>query len=224
MSELRFLVTLKAALNYCWREGNTPSDDAWRKVRPFAGTVSARIKYLTVSETQRLTNACEEPFRSLVRAALATGCSYGELGRLVAETSTRRPARRSKSGKPRHVVLEAEGIALFRQLTAGRAGSDLIFRTQRGGEWRPSVQDRPMKIACERARLDPPISFHILRHTWASHATMNGLPLMIVAKISGTPTRRWLSDFMATWRRPTSPTPSARTHRDSASSPIPRSW
>jgi integrase len=42
-----------------------------------------------------------------------------------------------------------------------------------------------MKIACERARLDPPISFHILRHTWASHATMNGLPLMIVAKNLG---------------------------------------
>jgi integrase len=111
----RVLVTLKAVLNYCWREGNTPSDDAWRKVRPFAGTVSARIKYLTVSETQRLTNACEEPFRSLVRAALATGCSYGELGRLVAEdfnaTSGTLHIRRSKSGKPRHFVLEAEGIA-----------------------------------------------------------------------------------------------------------------
>jgi integrase len=105
MSELRFLVTLKAALNDCWREGNTPSDDAWRKVRPFASTVSARIKYLIVSEAQR----------SLVRAALATGCSYGELGRLVAEdfnaTSGTLHIRRSKSGKPRHFVLEAEGIA-----------------------------------------------------------------------------------------------------------------
>jgi integrase len=31
----------------------------------------------------------------------------------------------------------------------------------------------------------PSISFHGLRHTWASHAVMNGVPLMIVAKNLG---------------------------------------
>ena len=37
----------------------------------------------------------------------------------------------------------------------------------------------------ERAKIDPPINFHGLRHTWASHAVMNGVPLMVVAKNLG---------------------------------------
>jgi hypothetical protein len=32
------------------------------------------------------------------------------------------------------------------------------------------------------ARIKPPVSFHALRHTWASQAVMNGVPLMAVAK------------------------------------------
>jgi integrase len=42
-----------------------------------------------------------------------------------------------------------------------------------------------MSEANKRARLNPPISFHVLRHTWASHAVMNGVPLIIVAKNLG---------------------------------------
>jgi integrase len=36
-----------------------------------------------------------------------------------------------------------------------------------------------------RARIKPAISFHILRHTWASLAVMNGTPLLVVAKNLG---------------------------------------
>ena len=39
--------------------------------------------------------------------------------------------------------------------------------------------------ACDRAKIKPRISFHILRHTWASLAVMNGVPLMVVAKNLG---------------------------------------
>ena len=58
-----------------------------------------------------------------------TGARYGELARLEirdfnpdAGTLT---VRQSKAGKPRHVVLTAEGHALFSQLTAGRAGDEV---------------------------------------------------------------------------------------------------
>jgi Phage integrase family len=36
----------------------------------------------------------------------------------------------------------------------------------------------------------PPINFHGLRHTWASHAVMNGMPLIVVAKNLGHTTTR----------------------------------
>jgi integrase len=120
--------------------------------------------------------------------------------------------RRSKSGKARHVVLSEEGVAFFKQITMGRAGNEIMLRnfgrTSRVlkrqkespklapmaatflpisdlGEWRPAEQARPMREACERAKILPHISIHGLRHTWASLAVMAGVPLVVVAKNLG---------------------------------------
>jgi integrase len=41
-----------------------------------------------------------------------------------------------------------------------------------------------MKIACASADIED-VSFHTLRHTWASLAVMAGAPLMVVAKNLG---------------------------------------
>ena len=42
-----------------------------------------------------------------------------------------------------------------------------------------------MAEACERAGIKPVVSFHILRHTWASLSVMAGAPLMVVARNLG---------------------------------------
>jgi integrase len=42
-----------------------------------------------------------------------------------------------------------------------------------------------MRAACKRAKLDPPIGFHGLRHTWASLSAMAGVPLFVIAKALG---------------------------------------
>jgi integrase len=60
-----------------------------------------------------------------------------------------------------------------------------MFRHEDGSVWKASEQGRPVAEAVERAKITPAISFHILRHTWASHAVMNGVPLMVVAKNLG---------------------------------------
>lgn len=185
----RTLTVLKAALNRAWRAGKIASDAAWRRVEPFESVDAARVRYLTIAEAQRLINACDPEFRPLVEAALQTGCRYGELARLTvsdynpeAETLT---IRQSKSGKPRHVVLTDEGATLFRRLAAGRTGDDLLISKASGGPWLASHQGRPMRAACERAKIKPGISFHGLRHTWASLAAMNGVPLLVVARALG---------------------------------------
>lgn len=124
-----------------------------------------------------------------MQAALQTGARYGELARLEAHDFNERAGTlailQSKSGKPRHVVLTDEGVALFARLAAGRTGNELLIRTGNGGPWFASRQGRSMREACERAKIVPPISFHILRHTWASLAVMNGVPLLVVAKNLG---------------------------------------
>jgi integrase len=185
----RVLTILRAALNHAFHDGKTASDAVWRKVKPFKGVDAARIRYLTVVEAKRLINAADPEFRSLVHAALQTGCRYGELTRLEvpdfnADSGTL-AVRQSKSGKPRHVVLTDEGVAFFTQLAAGRSGGELLLRRANGEAWKASHQGRPMADACERARIKPRISFHGLRHTWASLAIMNGTPLLVVAKNLG---------------------------------------
>jgi integrase len=185
----RVLTILKAALNHAFRDGKTPTDSAWRKVKPFKGVDAARVRYLSIAEATRLINASEAEFRPLVQAAVQTGCRYGELGRL--EVADFNPdagtlnIRRSKTGKARHVVLTDEGVSFFRQLTTGRASSEIMLRKANGQAWRASHQLRPIAQACQRAKIDPPVNFHVLRHTWASLSVMSGVPLLVVAKNLG---------------------------------------
>lgn len=42
-----------------------------------------------------------------------------------------------------------------------------------------------MREACKRADIAPAASFHILRHTYASHLAMNGVPMAVIAAILG---------------------------------------
>jgi integrase len=185
----RTWTVLRAALNHAFREDLVASDAAWRKVEPFKGVDAARVRYLPVEQARRLVNTSDPEFRLLVQAALQTGCRYSELGRLeVADfnpDSGTVAIRRSKSGKARQVVLTDEGVSFFRRLGAGRAGSEIMLRKANGEAWRASHQLRPMAQACQRAKIIPPVSFHALRHTWASHAVMNGVPLLVVAKNLG---------------------------------------
>lgn len=187
----RTLTVLKGALNRAWREGDgkITSDAAWRRVEPFEDVDAARVRYLTVPEAKRLINATDPEFRPLVEAALQTGARYGELCQLDVQDFNRDAGtlaiRQSKSGKPRHVVLTEEGVALFRQLAAGRSGHEPMFKRADGSRFGKSHQARPIRDACDRAKIKPRISIHGLRHTWASLAVMNNVPLLVVAKNLG---------------------------------------
>jgi integrase len=191
----RTWTTLRAALNHAFSEGKTDTDVAWRKIKPFRAVETARVRYLSIAEAKRLINACDPDFRPLVQAALQTGARYGELCRLqVADFNPDAGTlhiRQSKSGKARHVVLSDEGRGLFTQQTAGRAGSEPMF----GKTWDKSHQARPMREAVRRAKIKPAISFHGLRHTWASLGVMAGMPLMVVARNLGHADTRMVERF-----------------------------
>lgn len=186
----RVLTMLKAALNLAFDEGHIKNRDAWgRKLKPFENVEVARVRYLQVAEAKRLVNACDPEFRPLVHAALETGCRYSELTRLVAHDFNPDAGTvaigKTKGGKSRHVILTPEGAEFFRQHCAGRGGNDLMFTHGDASPWQKSEQARPMREACEHAKIKPRISFHILRHTWASLSVMNKTPLLVVAKNLG---------------------------------------
>jgi integrase len=183
----RVLTILKAALNRQFADGHVLSDAAWRRVKPYKGADAARVRYLTLAEAKRLVNVCDPDFRPLVTAALMSGCRYGELTRLETSDFNRDSetlhVRMSKSGKAKHVELTTEAVRFFAAQCAGRVG--LMFPREDGEPWGDSHQQRRMADACRIAKIKPRISFHGLRHTWASNAVMNGVPLLVVAKNLG---------------------------------------
>jgi integrase len=186
----RVLTILKAMLNHAHDEGHVGSREAWgRKLKPFRDVEVARVRYLKVEEAQRLMNACAPDFRSLVRAGLETGARYGELIRMQVcdfdAAAGTVAVRRSKTGKSRQITLTDDGATFLAQHCAGRAGDESMFLTDDSKPWKRSEQTRPMKASCVRAKLRPQITFHGLRHTWASLAVMSGVPLMVVAKNLG---------------------------------------
>jgi integrase len=181
----RILGVLKAALNLSFREGLAASDEAWRRVKPFREASASKIRYLDHAEAQRLVNACEPVFRPLVQCALLTGCRYGEIVGFRVSDFDRDAGtvsvRASKAGCPRHVILTEDGITLFEWHIAGRDGRAPVFTRSDGGLWGRSHQHRPLREACQRAGISPPASFHILRHTYATHLLRAGAPLPVIA-------------------------------------------
>jgi len=189
----RILTTLKAALNLAFDDDYVSSNKAWgRRVKPFDGVNSARLRYLQIAEAKRLINACDPDFRRLVQAALLSGARYGQLAELTgadfnSDVGTIRLRTRKGDGteKVYHAALTDEGVEFFRQVCAGLKGSEPVFRKSDGKPWLKSHQARPMADACKVANIDPAIGFHTLRHSWASHAVMNGVPLLVVARNLG---------------------------------------
>lgn len=190
------------------------SDAAWRKVKPYANVDGVKDRYLQVAEAKRLLNASEPDFRKIVRGALLTGARYGQLAALRikdfnSDSGMLQLSSRKGRGqlKTYYATLTDEGIGFFTDQCRSKSPDDLIFqntgrleRTSKAaanaaakrnrpvrdnGAWRQSEQLRPMLETCARANIVPAIGFHGLRHTWASHSVMNGMPLIVVAKNLG---------------------------------------
>lgn len=196
----RILTILKAALNHAREEGRyVGPDDAWRLVKAFRGADAPKVRYLSDDECVRLANACPTDFRALVTAALLTGCRYGELCAMRAGDLDHKAGSvnvpRSKSGKPRHVVLTDEGREFFARMALGKAGDALLFQRnaiakqatrtapaeRRRAAWGQSDQFRAMADACKAARIAPAVSFHVLRHSYASRLAACAVPMPVIA-------------------------------------------
>ena len=167
----------------------------WREVKPFKGVEVARARFLSIEEQRRLVQACEPDFRALMEAALFTGARYGELTRLRVQDFNARTGtvfiETSKSGHSRHIWLTDEARAWFKAKTDGREGHERLLtrssvrRTKQKGfieaqAWAPYDQIYLMAEACDRAELSA-VTFHELRHTYASLLVNRGVPLAYVA-------------------------------------------
>lgn len=183
----RVLTVLKAALNKAFRAEKIASDSAWRRVKPFAKVDAPRLRYLQDDEAKRLVNAAAADFRPMIQAALLTGARYAELANLEVRDFDAGAAslwlRETKAGVGRAVYLDADGVALFKQLTAGRERSARVFLKASGEPWGAAHQARPLRDACAAAKVE--ISFHDLRRTYGARLALKGVPMAIIAEALG---------------------------------------
>ena len=88
--------------------------------------------------------------------------------------------------RPMRINIRAKLVAAEKRVAGKeRVGLEPVFLKGDGSPWLADHQSEPMAEAYERAKITPAINFHGLRHTWASHAVMNGMPLMDVARNLG---------------------------------------
>lgn len=185
----RILTILKAVLNKAFDDKAVSDNSEWRRVKPFKKVDEARIRFLDDAEGIRLLNACPPDLRRLARGALLTGARFGELVKMQVRDLDLAAGRiyiaESKSGKPRHVPLNPEGLALFRELAVGMTGDKLVFTRKDGSPWGKNHHVRALAAACEAAKIKPGIAFHELRHTYASHLAQAGVDLLTISKLLG---------------------------------------
>lgn len=184
----RDLTVLKAALNRAAERRDGLPVEAWRAVRPFQKVDRAKLRYLSEGEARRLVNATPGHFRSLVQAALLTGARYGELRNV--RTADFHPdsgvliLTDTKSGVPRPVYLEQEGVRLFTRATAGKRPDEWVFARPDSSRWGASQQARPLAEACAQAGLEP-TTFHDLRRTYGARLAIKGVPMAVIAEALG---------------------------------------
>ena len=179
----------RAALNHGYDRKKIASCDAWSGVKPFEGVAKPRLVYLKAEQVPRLLNSIAPEYRDIVQVGLATGARYGDItGMRVQDFDPDNGTVSIHQGKTRRlvrIILTKNGEELFRRLCAGKAGEDLILRRANGESFKTANLQRPMLEACQRAKIKPAVSFHALRHTYASLARMNHVPDAVIAQNLG---------------------------------------
>ena len=159
--------------------------------------------FLDFEEAAAFIDATPAEHRALVRTLLRTGLRQGEAQELRwrdvhtdggrpyvrVSRSVRRAGRgvfevkTTKSRRPRSVPLSQDVVSVLRVLR-GEA-EDLVFPGDAGGYLKGDWLRRLLAETAKRAGLRKHVHPHMLRHTFASHASIRGVPLQVIQKWLG---------------------------------------
>ncbi len=158
-------------------------------------TVSQRLDFLSDVEAQRIIDHADEPvWREMVHLALRTGLRLGELlglewqdvdlvGRqlTVARSIVRGIVGTPKNGKTRYVPLTSDVTAALQAMPRRNLR---VFCRNNGNPFGYSDAGRAIERLCRRAGVRQ-VSWHVLRHTFASHLAARNVPLPIIKDLLG---------------------------------------
>jgi integrase len=178
---------LRAALNLAYQNERTPSDQAWRRIRPFKNVDRPQTRFLQADDCRRLIEAAEPDFGQLIRACLLTGMRLGELLALTVGDigPDHLTVHHSKTGTSRRIPLNPEGATLFQAAIAERNSKDTVLIQSSGAAWTAMRVSRALRRTCAAAKIDPPIQFRQLRTTYGSLLLNADAPLSTISELLG---------------------------------------
>ncbi len=150
-----------------------------------------KVRYLSADEETRLRKAILPKFPKHLPElviALGTGMRAGEMYDRI-DWSCVDLLRRdlfipnSKNGSARHIPLNAEVLAAFKELFGRRRGENPIFASERGGD--RLLGARHWFEDCLTSAGIKNFRWHDLRHTFASRMVMAGVDIRTVAELMG---------------------------------------
>lgn len=176
---------------YDWYDlAGTPPKIQWLKCPPPV------TDYLTPAECELLLQHSEGVMREMILTSLRTGMRQGELKGLqwtsidwlnysAAIRHSRSDYTKSlgspKGNRERHIPLD---IDVFEALSARKREAGYVFVDELGQPFDHKRLSAALMRVCRRAGLRK-ITWHVLRHTFASHLAMSGTPLHVVQTLLG---------------------------------------
>jgi integrase len=140
-----------------------------------------RDRFLTPEEVETLLANAPETLKPFLVVALHTGMRHGEILQLswpdVDFVNRLVKIRESKSGKSRSIPMDQTLFDTLHGLSS-RFGKGFVFPNQR------THVNQTFRRLCGKVKLEN-FRFHDLRHTFASHLVMKGVPIKTVQEYLG---------------------------------------
>lgn len=179
---------LRGAFELAWEADRIDNDKPLRCLRRVPNVDRPRVIFLDRTECRSLMSACDQDLRDLVYAALLTGCRARELTNMAVGDFSEKTSlvfvAHPKGQRTRHIYLPEEARRFFGGLVGSRGRAAPMFLRKNGRAWGGEYKYH-FRVACDRASLTKELTFHGLRHTYASQLVQSGASLSAVAEQLG---------------------------------------
>ncbi len=153
-----------------------------------------KFDYLSIEESELILRTAQGQWRDMILLALRTGLRFGEIAGLkwdnidyeqkmltVIETMARNMESTPKNNKPRSIPLTSDVIEM---LQARERTSKYVFCDKNGKPLQNYYCARRLREVCDQAGIRY-VSWHKLRHTFASRLGENNQSVMVVKELLG---------------------------------------
>lgn len=145
---------------------------------------------LSREEIQRLLETIGNlKHKTLIALAYGAGLRVSEVVKLKIEdldlNGNLIHLKEAKGQKERITVFPEKLRAEVMILTAGRAGEDFVFASERGGRLSTRSAEKIFELAAAKAGVMRGATFHSLRHSFATHVLENGVDVRYVQELLG---------------------------------------